>query len=304
MDSQEKPSKEAALAVINLPISVIRVTGDDRDRFLHSFCTADVKKLSEGQRCEAFFLNPKGKTISHGWMVKRHVDLLIVSTSESPVALIEHLDRYLISDDVQIEDTSEQWRCGFVFGTEVSSTLQSAGVPVPAGDAVVLDGFRTLFNAELGGDGVCVLEPVAGDVNTLEVLCAAGAVDLSLQEFHSRRVACGTPWVGFDITEANLPQEFLRDATAISFTKGCYLGQETVARLDAMGHVNQRFVKLRFGAAVPDVQAVLHKDGRKVAVVTSVGADGRALGFVRKAAGADASGVVQFDDGEFEYVAG
>jgi len=301
VESHEKPSKETSVAVTNLPISVIRVTGNDRDRFLHSFCTADIKKLPEGRRCEAFFLNPKGKTIDHCWMVKRPVDLLIVSTSDSPSELIEHLDRYLISDDVQLEDISSKWRCGFVFGSEATVAMTKTEMPVPEDDAVQLDGFRTLFNAEFGGEGICILEPSAGDVDSLEVLSQAGATVVSLEDFHSYRVASGTPWVGIDITDANLPQEFGRDATAISFTKGCYLGQETVARLDAMGHVNQRFAQLQFGdGQCVEPGATLKKDGKKVATVTSVSAaDGKGLGFVRKSAGAE--GVVEFDGGKFEF---
>ena len=75
-----------------------------------------------------------------------------------------------------------------------------------------------------------------------------------IQRFDAARIEAGMPLFGVDFDDSNLPQEVGRDAEAISFTKGCYLGQETVARIDALGHVNQRIVGVRFsGTEVPAV---------------------------------------------------
>ena len=83
-------------------------------------------------------------------------------------------------------------------------------------------------------------------------LANAGAVPADLAAFEMARLEAGTPLYDRDITEKNLPQEVNRDAHAISFTKGCYLGQETVARIDALGHVNRVLVGLRFaGQEIP-----------------------------------------------------
>lgn len=305
VESQEKKDNLGTAGVVELPVSIIRIAGEDRDRFLHNFCTADIKKLPEQQCAEAFFLNSKGKTLSHGLVARRQVDMLVVSTAASAAELVEHLDRFLLSDDVQIEDLTELWRCAFAFGTEIGSTLKTGGVPVGQDSQVVLDGFRVVFPAEFGGAGFCVLEPASGDVNSIEAIAKAGARIYSMEEFDAHRISCATPWVGSEITEANLAQEFNRDSRAISFTKGCYLGQETVARLDAMGHVNQRLAKFRsFEDEVPQPGSVLKKDGKKVATVTSVATvDGKAigLGFVRAAVEADESGVVEFDGGKFVF---
>src|SRR5205814_560451 len=105
------------------------------------------------------------------------------------------------------------------------------------------------------------------------------------------RIEAGTPFFGQDITDKNLPQELGRDALAISFTKGCYLGQETVARIDALGHVNQTLRGLRFaGLEIPQAGADLStpdKPDKAVAHVTSAAFSPRlaaplALGYVRR----------------------
>jgi folate-binding protein YgfZ len=101
-------------------------------------------------------------------------------------------------------------------------------------------------------------------------LVAAGATACDAAALEAARIEAGWPSYGIDITEKNLPQEVGRDATAISFTKGCYLGQETVARIDALGHVNRHLVRLRFeGRAIPSPGAELTADGQPAGNVTS-----------------------------------
>ena len=98
-----------------------------------------------------------------------------------------------------------------------------------------------------------------------------GLVEAGPSVFEVLRIEAGTPVFGKDITEKNLPQEIGRDARAINFVKGCYLGQETVARLDALGHVNQILRGLVFepGSACPPSGATLEDGDKRVGVVTS-----------------------------------
>ncbi len=121
-----------------------------------------------------------------------------------------------------------------------------------------------------------------------QVLCDAGATLASTEAFEAARIENGFPLFGRDITDANLPQEIGRDKLAISFVKGCYLGQETVARIDALGHVNKLLVGLRFtSSAAPMPGEPLAAAGQNVGHVTSgtfsprLGT-GLALGFVRR----------------------
>jgi folate-binding protein YgfZ len=106
--------------------------------------------------------------------------------------------------------------------------------------------------------------------NILSNLSEAGFVILERPAFEAARIESGFPLFGVDFDDNNLPQEIGRDREAISFTKGCYLGQETVARIDALGHVNQRIVGVRFFAdCMPAVGSELFKDGAEIGRITS-----------------------------------
>ncbi len=264
-----KALKESC-GVSRLPLSIIRIAGNDRAKFVHNFCTADIKKLEPDSCCEAFFLNTKGKTICHGIVICREIDLLVVSTSKTPEVLIENLDRYLLSEDVQITNATSLWRSLFVCGPQSSIKLGESEVRVPPEWKVSNTGFQLALQADLAGPGVLILEPVAGDVNVADKLVANGVVQCSPESIHLMRVVRQTPWCDVDITEKCLPQEFRRDAKAISFTKGCYLGQETVARLDALGHVNRYFTGFEVLEGAIEVGDEVRKDEKKIGVVTSV----------------------------------
>ena len=268
-------------------LSILRVAGEDRASFVHNYCTADIKKLNPNQYTEAFFLNHKGKTVCHGFVIARDADLLIVTTAKSIEELLAGLDRYLISSDVQFSDATALWSASFVFGQGSESALAACDVSPPTGNTVLNLGFRLALQAELAGEGFLVLDPAAGNSSLADQLIEKGATRVSAEQFERTRIENQTPWCDSEITDACLPQEFRRDEKAISFTKGCYLGQETVARLDALGHVNRYFVGFEVSNGTLAVGDRLLKDEKKVGLVTSLaeGADGHAtgLGFVRVA---------------------
>jgi folate-binding protein YgfZ len=277
---EEYQALTESCGVSELPLSMIRIAGNDRAKFVHNFCTADIKKLETDSCCEAFFLNTKGKTICHGVVICREIDLLIVSTAKSPEVLIENLDRYLLSEDVQLSDVSAIWRSVFVFGPQSSVMLGECEVRVPSESKVYNTGFQLAIQAELAGAGVLILEPVDGDVQVAQKLIASGAVACLSDSFHLLRVQNQTPWCDSEITDKCLPQEFRRDSRAISFTKGCYLGQETVARLDALGHVNRYLAGFEILDGSVDVGDEIRKDEKKIGVVTSMAQtpDGKTIG--------------------------
>jgi folate-binding protein YgfZ len=99
----------------------------------------------------------------------------------------------------------------------------------------------------------------------------AGARPCGFDALEAARLEAGTPWYGRDITDKNLPQEVARDPLAISFVKGCYIGQETVARIDALGHVNKLLVGVRFPGAshAPEPGTDLTAAGQSVGQITS-----------------------------------
>ena len=234
--------------------SSISVTGADRQRFLNSFCTNDVKRLVPGSSCEAFFTNVKGKIVGHGLLHCRDAEVVFFGAPNQAPRLVAHLDRYVIREDVQLHDTTG----------ERSYLLIVGGVPA--------ENVNASMSWDIVGRGDSkIIEFDPGEISdVIRGLVAKGFVVAGHQAFEAARIEAGMPRYGVDFTEENLPQEVGRDSQAISFTKGCYLGQETVARIDALGHVNQRLVGVRFsGSEMPGSGMELTRESRIVGAVTS-----------------------------------
>jgi hypothetical protein len=237
--------------------SSVTFTGADRQVFLNNFCTNDVKRLLPGEHCEAFITNVKGKVLGHGLVDCRTEELVFITVPEQAASLIEHLDRYIIREDVQLRDSTAERAYLLVSGGD------GAGRGQVAEDWI----HWRLLDTELCG--LCETTP-ADLPRVVQELLAAGAVECSEAAFLAMRIEAGTPLFGIDFGADNLPQEVSRDEFAISFTKGCYLGQETVARIDAMGHVNQTLVGVRFaGPNVPQAGLELTSGESPVGRVTS-----------------------------------
>lgn len=237
--------------------SSVTLTGADRQKFLHSFCTNDVKRLQPGEHCEAFITNVKGKITGHGLVVCRENELVFVTVPGQAAKVIEHLDRYIIRENVQLRDTTAERAYLLISGGD------SVSVPAELGQWMRW----RIFEVEVCG----LLEGVTSNVDiTISQLKEAGAVLCSKPAFDAVRIESGMPLFNIDFDEDNLPQEVGRDEEAISFTKGCYLGQETVARIDALGHVNQQLSGVRFaGPSIPVIGCELTMGGNAVGRVTS-----------------------------------
>lgn len=242
-----------------IPFTCIRLRGSDRLRFLHSFCTAEVQSMLPGTGTEAFVLNVKGKTIAHVIVLvcDAHVDLMVFGHPDGD--LIQHLDRYIFAEDVALADITDSMN--LVWLRELPGKLASlAKLPDWAHERVSAMGWPTGESVSVVAsritsdrDWLVLIEGEKVDSAQLGALVqtAFGVGDVPPEsEFHDARIAAAWPINAVDLTTQNLPQEFGRDDRAISFTKGCYLGQETVARLDAMGHVNKKLVRLDFENAL------------------------------------------------------
>lgn len=286
----------AAAGVVDISTRTrIEMTGKDRASFLHGLCTNDVKSLLPGQGCEAFFTNVQGKTIGHAYIFCGEDSLILETSPGQAATLLTHLDRYLIREDVQLHDRSAEWGALLVAGENSSRILQTVvtndlpgaalrhGVSNIAGHLVrvIRSGFLRVPTFML----IAVKEFVP---QLFAILAPAKAATCSLATLDCLRIESGTPVFGQDITPENLPQELARDKLAIHFNKGCYLGQETVARLDALGHVNRTLVGIRFaGDTVPNVGTELWAGEKSVGHVTSASFSPRfqvaiALAFVRR----------------------
>jgi folate-binding protein YgfZ len=263
--------------------SRVTLTGTDRQAFLHNFCTNDVRRLSPGEGCEAFVTNVKGKTIGHGLVSCRKNELVLTTVPGQSASLVAHFERYIIREDVQVADTTSSCAYLLLAGSppKVSAALDLAATMAPGHDwqRPLLNAAATFVDirvhwirwALLGARfcGLLELNP-ASVPRARQLFAERGFSNCGVAAFHALRIEAGMPLFGVDFDDRNLPQEVGRNEQAISFTKGCYLGQETVARIDALGHVNQQLAGVRFaGTAVPQSGAELTYAGGSAGRVTS-----------------------------------
>jgi len=277
--------------------SIVEVTGPDRLQILQSFTTNDVKRLSAGQGCEAFVTSPQGKTLGHIFIFCEDGKHIIDTSPEQTQSLIEHFNRYIITEDAFFTDRTAEFTDILVAGPKAAELLSSVTgkpapteylnhLPVTVGDQPVV--LRRMDYAGPNSFFVQVATPHAPAV--IAALHHAGAMPCDHAAIEPARLEAGFPLFGTDITPENLPQEVGRDAKAISFTKGCYLGQETVARIDAMGHVNRLLVGVQFSAdaETPTEHLELLANSQPIGHVTSAAWSPKlqaplALAYVRRA---------------------
>ncbi len=245
-EQYEQAMKQAGFAQLD-DWSVLRLTGPDRADFLQNFCTNDVKRLEPGTACEAFVTNVKGKIFAHILAIHGGEQLVVISAGGPGPQLRDFLDRYHIREDLTIE-LCPTVTCTTVFGPHATELLAGIAVetaaspatesflPLPGGCAIQRDWF---------GAGSWLLQCDASSSTALFArLEQEGAVKCNSDVAEALRIETGTPQFARDFGDDNFPQEVSRDELAISFTKGCYLGQETVARIDALGHVNRQLCRV------------------------------------------------------------
>jgi len=255
----------------------LEILGADRAAFLHNFCTNDVKQLAPGRGCEAFITSHQGKTLGHVLIFCEKDRLLLETSPDQAKPLIAHFDKYLISEDVQFFDRSAEIGELLVAGPQASEKLsQAVGGGAPTEMLVTIAGTIAgrdvlVCRVEYAGPASFLVQAARADLPTVvDTFRQIGAVQCGSLAVEMRRLEAGFPLFGRDISDENLPQEVGRDTKAISFKKGCYLGQETVARLDAIGHVNRLLVGLTFaGTEVPTAGTPLQAAGKVVGQVTS-----------------------------------
>lgn len=254
----------------------IELTGADRVAFLHNLCTNEVKALEPGGGCEAFLTSVQAKIVGHVFIFAGAQSLVVDTVPDQAEALIAHLDRYLIREDVTLSDRTGDWGELLLCGPRAAGLLEKLGATVP-GEALAhakstVEGKKCFVRRhDLAGDPSYAIVAAREDAESVRnALVRGGAVPAGMRTFETLRIEAGMPLYGIDVTDANLPQEVGRDAQAISFTKGCYIGQETVARIDSYGHVNRKLVGLKIaGEGVPEPGSKLHGNEKKVGQITS-----------------------------------
>jgi folate-binding protein YgfZ len=265
-----------AAGVVALDRAQIEVTGADRAAFLHNFCTNSVRDLPPGRGREAFVLDSKGHVLGHVLFFVTPHSIVLDTVAGQAHKLISHFERYVIREDVALRDRTADWSDLLIAGPQADDLLDSLALQVPvdslAHSEATLGGNRLFIRRVdlVGRDSFLVACDSDAIGEILAALANAGAIEAGTDAFEAARIETGTPLFGQDITEKNLPQEVNRDAQAISLNKGCYLGQETVARIDALGHVNKVLSGVRFYSnQTPPKGTELTADGGVVGTVTS-----------------------------------
>jgi folate-binding protein YgfZ len=256
--------------------SQLELSGNDRSTFLNAFCTADIGQLTEGQGCEAFITSVQGKTLGLVNIFCQPNSLLLETEAGEAQKLISHLDRYVIREQVEFTDLSDSLESILLAGPGAADQITPL-LPSPL-PTKPLDHLEQPYEGQLLSIRRCpeALNGfwIAGSTESIELLenqlVEGGCCRLEQAVVEILRIEAGIPRFGVDLDEGNLPQEVNRNAEAISFTKGCYLGQETVARIDALGHVNSLLTGLVLPAGpLPAAGTTFEQDGSEAARITS-----------------------------------
>jgi folate-binding protein YgfZ len=245
--------------------------GRDRARLLHAITSNEVKKMTPGTGCYAFLLNPQGR-IQADLCLFCHADHFLIDTEPELREKVRlHIKRYIIADQVELEDVTASTAAIGLEGPGAAAILAELGAPVPVdayahlawGDATVAAVTVT------GQPGVRIFCPAEQPADLVDRLQSAGAVAASAQDARLVRIENGKPRYGEDIRETSLPQE-TGQMHAVSFNKGCYLGQEIVERIRAQGRVNKKLMRVVLqGAEVPPPGTKTTLDGAEAEVTSA-----------------------------------
>lgn len=254
--------------------AILRAMGKDALDYLHRVTTQDLKALPPGGSAYTTVLNAKGHLLADAHVLVEADGVLVVMDAAAAALAVPHLERFVVMDDVVFENLSAALRVLPLVGPEVATKLGARG-----------EGLRRISNRRRGAPALDLLVPAAAAEALRAELVAEGFHALSAADLDALRVLAGQARFGVDMDSTRLPMEAGLTRLAISFTKGCYTGQEVVLRATARGHLQRGLVQLALPAGA-GAGARLAADGQDVGEVTSAAdtPDGRiGLGYVRRA---------------------
>jgi folate-binding protein YgfZ len=240
----------------------IRAAGEDRARLLHAMITNRVQGLKTGEGCYAFFLNAQGRILADVNLLCFEDHFLLDTEPETRTKVYEHLDRYIIADDVTLEDQTPVLATLAVEGPEAVMVLSQLGAPVPeAPFSWEPWGESTVARLDTtGSGGFFLLVPAEEKPVVTAQLAAAGIAQATPEEARIVRIEHGRPRYGEEITERYLVQETAQ-MHAVNFNKGCYLGQEIVERVRSRAQIHRALRRLEIDTAEPPPAGVKLKSG-------------------------------------------
>ncbi len=258
----------------------IRVTGEDRTRLLHAMLSNHVEQLRPGGGCYSFFLNAQGRILGDLNLLCLPDAFLIDTEPELRAPLYEHLDKYIIVDDVALEDVTGSTAALGIEGPAAAQILASLNAPVPEAPYAYSEweGRLVAHLSSTGSPGYRIFLPSAekhGFIARLDIPAATA------DEARTVRLELGHPRYGEDFSEKHLPHE-TQLLDAVHFNKGCYLGQEIVERVRSRGGVHRFLVPVAVEAtAPPPPETKILLADKEVGEITSAAwspAEGRVVG--------------------------
>jgi folate-binding protein YgfZ len=314
----ERAALRETAGVLDLSFrSRICLTGGDRVRFLHGQVTNDIKRLRPGEGCYAAITTAKGKMESDLNIYALQDELLLDFEPDLTAAISQRLERYIVADDVQVLDVAPHYGLLSVQGPKSSTVVEALKIftELPEGpfDSIKISdvtlGEIYLMNQpridlpESGAHGVTrptrgfdLFVPTGSLGAVADKLIAAaksvGGRACGWDAFEMARIEAGVPRFGADMDEGNIPLECGIEARAVSYNKGCYIGQEVINRIHSIGHVNKELRGLRLADDLKTLPAKgdkLFHGGKEVGYVTSAVKSAAleaniALGYVRREA--------------------
>lgn len=250
--------------------------GADRRRFLHGLVTCEVKGLADGAAVYGFFTDRQGKVLAETTIAALADRLLLELPPGRGAAIAEHLRRFLVADRVEIE--APALAAAALVGPLAPERAPGEAAALAPGAVVELAGTPGVVAIRREIVGLPAVELVGEEAALAPLLeglrAAPGVVPVSEAALERVRVLAGIPRFGPDFGPDTLPQETGREEAAVSYTKGCYLGQEIVARIHYRGGVQRGFRGLRIAGALPPAGTPVFFEGREAGRVGSGVADG------------------------------
>jgi folate-binding protein YgfZ len=273
--------------------AIFSLAGPDRVRYLNAVLTSNIRDLAPGQGTIGLMLNPQGHILAELETFALEDRLLIFSHAFVREKTFATLDKFIIMDDATLADQTDASGTLAIEGPEaarivaeltaidisqhkpydhVPATLKTSTGIVPC--RVIM---RSLFGLP-GAEILVAREHLSAAWNAASAaVCAAGGSPIGYRALNTLRLEAGVPWFGVDFDEGQIPHEAALEHSHISYTKGCYTGQEIVERVRSRGHVNRRRTALAFSAAEPpQAGALLTVAGSEVGHVTSAAFSPRA----------------------------
>lgn len=269
----------------------IRVSDDDRIRFLHNQSTNDFQSLKPGQGCDTVMVSSTARTID---LVSAYIleDAVLLLTSPSRRELLmQWLDRYIFfADQVQLTDVTDETSTLSLMGAQSHVIVEQLGAGAIIGQAYgnhqLVNGVIIAVGSGLATPGYTIILPAAQKEKIWQQILALGAVELSDRHWETLRILQGRPAPDAELTDDYNPLEVGLWQT-ISFNKGCYIGQETIARLNTYKGVKQYLWGIRLNAPASVGSAITIGDEKvgKLTSYTEIVNGYFGLGYIRSKAG-------------------